>query len=306
MSQVLRWGIIGCGNVCERKSARPLQDLPHSQLVAVTRRDAQVGSDFARRFACAYEPSVEALLQRNDIDAVYIASPDALHHDHALACAAAGKMVLVEKAMASNVAECDAMITACQERDLPLAVAYYRRCYPSILHAQKLLQEGAIGKPQRMWINDQFPTSHRIDLAHFFFSDVEALRVDSGPLPPDSHADHGAILQVRHANGALSVMNVDWRENHDVERVVLDGSEGRLVIDDLKAGRMWLVQDWKAQEMHQPPLPWTHHGLMDQVTACFLGRASNPCDGREGRKSTVILDAIAQALPDADWQAVSY
>ncbi|TVR11232.1 MAG: gfo/Idh/MocA family oxidoreductase [Planctomycetota bacterium] len=305
--EYLRWGIIGCGNVCERKSGPPLQNLPHCRLLAVTRRDPVAGRDFAQRFSCDYEPSIESLLQRADIDAVYIASPDALHHEHTLACAAAGKMVLVEKAMASNAQQCDAMIAACQERDLPLAVAYYRRCYPSILRAQQLLEEGAIGRPQRLWMNDQFPTSHRIDLAHFFFADGESVRVDAGALPPDSHADHGNILQVRHGNGAVSVMNVDWRENHDVERVIIDGSAGRLVIDDLKAGRMWLIDEkGKAQEHHQPPLPWTHQGLMDQVAACFLGRATNPCDGQEGRKSTVILDAIAQAVETDGWCLLDY
>lgn len=304
----LRWGIIGCGNVCEHKSGPPLYQLPQCRLLAVTRRDERAGKSFAERHGpCTYEPTIEALLARDDIDAVYIASPDHDHHQHTLAAARSGKHVLVEKAMASNARQCDEMIAACAAAKVLLSVAYYRRCYPSILAARRMLDDGLIGEVQTLWINDQFPTSHRIDLAHFFLGTVNRLRVGEEDLIPDSHAQRGQVLETEHAGSARCRMNVGWHESHDVEKLVFDGSAGRLVIDDLKAGRMWLMRaGCKAEACHQSPLPWTHHGLMDQVSHCFLGNGANPCSGEEGRQSTVILDLIAEAHGDGAWHAVSY
>ncbi|TVR46734.1 MAG: gfo/Idh/MocA family oxidoreductase [Planctomycetota bacterium] len=309
MKDVIRWGIIGCGNVCERKSGPPLYELTQCRLQAVTRRDTAKGRDFAQRHGpCIYEPSIEALLARDDLDAIYVASPDAQHHAHTLEAAASGRHVLVEKAMASNTAECNEMITACESAGVLLSVAYYRRCYPSILAAKELLDQGLLGEVKELWINDQFPTSHRIDLAHFLLGDVAQLRVTEGRLPPDSHAASGQILETQHLGGARCTMNSEWRENHDIEKLVIDGSEARLVIDDLKAGRMWLVKGWSAEPRHQSPLPWTHQGLMAAVSDHFLGRGPNPCSGEEGRKSTVILDSIAQAAADPgdQWRQVDY
>jgi predicted dehydrogenase len=249
---------------------------------------------------------VEDLLARSDIDAIYVATPDAAHHAGTLAAAAAGKHVLVEKAMASNADECTEMIAACADNGVTLAVAYYRRCYPSILHAKSLLADGAVGRVQRLWINDQFPTSHRIDLAHFFLGDAVSLRVDVQDLPPDSNAGRGPVLTTRHANGAEAVMNVGWLENHDVEQVIIDGSKGRIVIHDLKAGRMGLSRgtDWQAQD--QAPLPFAHQGLMENVSRHLLGRGPLACTGVEGRKSTVILDQISAAGAAGAEHSVSY
>ena len=180
---------------------------------------------------------------------------------HRIAALQAGKHVLCEKAMAKNAAECDQMIAAAEAAQRTLAVAYYRRCYPAC--CTWLLHDGAIGTPQRIWINDQFPTSHRIDLCHFFAGDVVRMRVDEQPLPPDSNADFGPVLTAEHASGVTSIMNVDWRENHDIEQVIIDGDNGRIVVADLKAGRVKVVRGWSCEDHDQPPLPFTHWGLMD-------------------------------------------
>lgn len=293
---IIRWGIIGAGDVCERKSGPPLYQLPTCELVAITRRDATAGADFAQRHGpCHYEPSIEALVAREDIDAIYVATPDAHHHAGTLAAAAAGKHVLVEKAMASNTAECDDMIAACAQAGVQLAVAYYRRCYPTVLTARQLIADGAIGRLERIWINDQFPTSHRIDLCHFFAGDIASIQVDTRDLWPDHNAARGPVLTAQHHSGASSVLAVDWCENHDIEQVVLDGSEGRLVISDLKAGGLKLSRGWDCEHHDQPALPFAHWGLMANTADALLGRAQLACDGIEGRKSTVILDRIDEA-----------
>jgi len=143
---VVRWGIIGCGDVTEVKSGPGFQKANGSSLVAVMRRDTAKAEDYARRHGVprAYGDA-DALIGDSDVDAVYIATPPSSHAPLALKVASAGKPCLVEKPMAMTHAECLAMGAAFRDRRLPLWVAYYRRALPRFLKVRELLDAGAIG-----------------------------------------------------------------------------------------------------------------------------------------------------------------
>lgn len=292
--QELRWGAIGCGDVCERKGGPPLYGLPGSRLIGVTRRDAGKGRDFARRHGpCRYYESVEALLAEPQINAIYVATPHALHMENTLAAAAAGKQVLVEKPMANDAGQCERMIEACKQAGVVLGVAYYRRCYPSMLRVKRLLVEGALGTPRTIRINDEFPLSHRLDLVHFFQGDIVKVWAQTEHLPPGSHAPEGFVLHTIGATGVESMMNVGWKEKRVAETVEVVGERGRILVDDLKGGSLRLCRDGKESRETFAPLPATHWGLVENFVAHVNGKAPLSCDGVEGRKSTVILDIVS-------------
>jgi predicted dehydrogenase len=298
MKQV-NWGTIGCGDVCERKSGPPLYGVSGSRLVGVTRRDAVKGRDFARRHGpCRYYESVEALLAEPEINAIYVATPHALHKPNTLAAARAGKHVLVEKPMASDAAECRQMIAACRDANVILAVAYYRRCYPSMLRLKQLLDENAVGQPKTIRINDEFPLSHRLDLVHFLFGDIVA--VCARPAGP------GFELRAFGRDGIEAVMNVGWKETGAAETVEFSGAAGRVMVDDLKGGSLTVERDGVSRRETFAPLPATHWGLIENFVAHFNGRAPLACDGVEGRKSTVILDLVSTLGADGREVAVDY
>jgi len=143
----IRWGIIGCGEVTETKSGPALQRADGSALVAVMRRDGELAANYARRHQVdRWYDNAEALINDPGVDAVYIATPPSSHKDYTLAVVAAGKPVYVEKPMALNHAECRAMIAACEKKNVPLFVAYYRRALPRFLKVKSLLDNGAIGQ----------------------------------------------------------------------------------------------------------------------------------------------------------------
>jgi len=144
---LVRWGIVGCGDVTEVKSGPGFQKADGSVLVAVMRRDRAKAEDYARRHAVPrVHATAEALIDDPEVSAVYIATPPSSHRELALRVAAAGKPCLVEKPMARSHAECVEMIDAFQQRRLPLWVAYYRRALPRFLKVRELLREGAIGR----------------------------------------------------------------------------------------------------------------------------------------------------------------
>ena len=146
VSDQVRWGIIGCGDVTEVKSGPGLQKAEGSSLVAVMRRDADRAADYAARHGVARSYSkAEDLISDPEVNAVYVATPPSSHCDLALKVADAGKPCLVEKPMALNYAECQWMVEAFSRKKLPLFVAYYRRALPRFLKVKALLA-GAIGK----------------------------------------------------------------------------------------------------------------------------------------------------------------
>jgi predicted dehydrogenase len=100
----------------------------------------------AEDYGMDQEPDLAALLAREDIDAVVIATPHHLHAQEALAAADAGKHVLVEKPMATTLDDCDRMLAAFEERNLVLSVGYHQRFRESNWRMRELVQSGAIGR----------------------------------------------------------------------------------------------------------------------------------------------------------------
>lgn len=146
--ETINWGIIGCGDVTEKKSGPGFQKANNSRLVAVMRRNRDLAEDYARRHSVpAWYDSAEALINDPEVDAVYIATPPSSHKEYTLITAKAGKPVYVEKPMALNYAECREMISACEAARVPLFVAYYRRALPRFLKIKNLLDSGVIGTP---------------------------------------------------------------------------------------------------------------------------------------------------------------
>lgn len=143
MPQRVRWGIVGVGDVTERKSGPAFQQADRSELVAVMRRDAAKAADFAARHAVPrWYDDADALIADPEVDAVYIATPPDSHRDYVERVAAAGKPVYVEKPMARAATECRAMIDACETAGVPLFVAYYRRAMPRFEIARELISGG--------------------------------------------------------------------------------------------------------------------------------------------------------------------
>lgn len=151
---LVRWGILGCGNVTELKSGPAFAKVEGSALVAVMRRDAAKAADYARRHQVpVWYSDADALIADPQVDAVYIATPPASHKELALKVAAAGKICCVEKPMALNAAECAGMVQAFEQQGLPLYVAYYRRCLPRFLQLKSWLEQGRIGKVRQVHWN---------------------------------------------------------------------------------------------------------------------------------------------------------
>ncbi len=147
MIDKVKWGIIGCGNVCEHKSGPPMYKLEHSDLVAVMRNNPDKLTDFARRHQIARTyTDASQLINDPEVNIVYIATPPGSHKKYTIEALSAGKPVYVEKPMAMNYSECMEMIKAAEKNNQKLFVAYYRRALPYFLKVKQLLEDNVIGK----------------------------------------------------------------------------------------------------------------------------------------------------------------
>lgn len=185
----IRWGMIGCGSVAESKSAPAYQQTPGFELSAVCARSTGKAQDYAQRHNVAkFYLNAASLINDPNIDAIYIATPPDSHLELALQVAKAGKICCVEKPMAINFNQCQQMLSAFEQLNLPLFVAYYRRCLPGFVQIKKWLDENQIGQVRHIdW--QYFRTPSELDLSRNY-----NWRTDSHIAPAgyfDDLASHG-------------------------------------------------------------------------------------------------------------------
>jgi predicted dehydrogenase len=145
--KILRWGIIGCGNVTEVKSGPAYQKTKGFTITAVMRRDADKAADYAKRHGISkYYTDADSLINDPEIDAIYIATPPDTHKKFGLKVAEAGKPCCIEKPLAPSYEDCLIITKAFEDKKIPLFVAYYRRTLPKFEQVKKWIDSKTIGE----------------------------------------------------------------------------------------------------------------------------------------------------------------
>ncbi len=150
MSSTLNWGIIGTGAIA-KTLANALAKSRNGKLLAVASRAKATADDFGKSFgldpAKCYG-SYESLLQDPQVQAVYIAVPHPLHAEWAIKAAEAGKHLLVEKPIAVNQYQAQAIVEAAVANDVFLMEAFMYRCHPQTQKLVELIKDKVIGDIQ--------------------------------------------------------------------------------------------------------------------------------------------------------------
>ena len=143
----LGWAIIGAGMHPHQKVAPAIGLTPDAELIGVLSRDQGRADAFAETHgAKAGYSDLDDLLADSRIDAVFVSSPNAMHMDHTVRAAKAGKHVLSEKPMATSVDDAAAMVKACQENGVKLGLGFELRFHPAHLLAKDLVSQGKLGR----------------------------------------------------------------------------------------------------------------------------------------------------------------
>ena len=161
---MIYWGMIGCGNVAETKSGPALYNADKSKLVMVSSRDEIQTKNFAKRHNIKHwTTNPKELINNNEINAVYVATPPDSHLYYGKLVAESGKHLLMEKPLARNIEEANELINCCNDNDITLCVAYYRRALPRFLKVKEWLNSKIIGTPTFVHIqHNGSPENHPV------------------------------------------------------------------------------------------------------------------------------------------------
>ncbi len=146
-TRVLRWGILGTGNIAGKFASGIAALGPRAQLVAVGSREQAKADVFAKAHGAQRgHGSYEAVLEDPEVEVVYISLLNHLHARWAIACAEAGKHILCEKPATMTAAELEEVLAAVRAHHVFFMEAYAYRCHPRYDTLRRLLDDGAIGE----------------------------------------------------------------------------------------------------------------------------------------------------------------
>ena len=141
----IRLGVISFAHAHVNAYIDVIKDFPDAKVVAGWDADRQRGEAQCAKHDLTFEPDLDVLLRRDDIDAVFVTSPTNKHAEHVIAAAQAGKNVLLQKPMALTMPDCDAIIKAVRETGIKFSLCYQMRCDPVNQKMKTLVDEGAVG-----------------------------------------------------------------------------------------------------------------------------------------------------------------
>jgi UDP-N-acetyl-2-amino-2-deoxyglucuronate dehydrogenase len=331
MSDMLRFGLIGCGRVAPRH-AESLLSLPGAQLVAV----ADVRESRAERFAAQYHAAAHtdyhALLARQDVDVVNICTPSGLHAQMAVEAMQAGKHVIVEKPIALTLHDADLMIGAARVYGLKLCVVLQNRYNRPMQDLKQVIESGMLGRlllgnatvrwyrPQEYyedgwhgtWAMDggalMNQSIHHIDALQWLLGRPESVFAYSATLAHRMEAEDIGVASIRFHGGTLGVVEgstVTYPENLEGS-VAVFGERGSLKVGGTALNRkvLWKVageleheKELLTREQVDPPSVYgtSHRAVIaDMIEAILVNRAPKT-DGREAKKSLALVLAMYES-----------
>ena len=315
-----KWGIIGCGDVTEKKSGPAYQQTENFLLHAVMRRDAKIAKDYAQRHGVPYFYSdADELIQNPEIDAIYIATPPDTHKFYALKVAAAGKLCCIEKPMAPSYEDCVEITNIFKRLSIPLFVAYYRRSLPRFLKIKEWLDSEIIGEVRHLnylytrtaspmdlskvynWRTDKDIAyggyfddlaSHAIDLFIFLLGDI----VNAGGMSTNQQNIYSAMDAVvghwKHSNGATGSGSWNFGANKRNDRVEILGSKGviRFSIFNEEDIRLESFEKKESLFIENPDPVQLHH--VKNIQQDLIYGLKHSSTGASATKAAWVMDEI--------------
>lgn len=321
----VRVGVVGSGRI-GRVHARAYRAVERGRLVACTDVVADAAREFARDFSLEAVADYETLLQREDIDAVLIATPNWLHAEMTLAALAAGKHVFCQKPMALTLEDADRVLAVSASCDRVLQLGFMLRFTPPFPNVKDLIATGAIGEPiaarsavfgwepNADWWFDKATGGgvildtliHFADLLRWLVGPVERVYAEGGAYVLDGAKRHrspdNATVCMRHTNGATTSVYVTWTAGHGNFTLEVYGSDGNVAVDliEKQVSRVFLRRPFEVdgrflpQGWTFPDVVWDYSYTNEQQH--FVDRILGRVDGQHAASPQDARAALAVAI----------
>lgn len=285
----VKTGIIGCGKVAHIHAAA-LTHLAESDFIAIFSRNRDRALAFSRQYRVKSYTNLEEFMTRSGVQAIMVCTPHPFHAQPTIMAAKHGIHVMIEKPLAANLQDCDAMIAACQSAQVRLAMISQRRLYEPVQRVKNALVAGKIGKPilgtvtMLGWRDETYYSSdpwrgtwleegggvlvnqapHQLDILQWFMGPIDTLFGFQDNLShPYIEVEDTAVAVIRFNNGALGTILVSNSQNPALYgKVHVHGDNGASIGVQTDGGAMFIAGMSSIQE---PPVNdlWTVPGEED-------------------------------------------
>lgn len=154
----LRLGIIGAGMYVAASHIPALRKFPMAEVVAAVRKNPERLKKFCKKFTIPHGyMDYKEMLEREKLNGVIIASPNACHYEHAMDCLKKGLPILLEKPMTLKASEAWEIYSYAQQHNIPVVVGYNRHYWANFCYAKKMIEEEELGEIQHItarWVTD--------------------------------------------------------------------------------------------------------------------------------------------------------
>ena len=319
-NKIIKWGIIGCGDVTEVKSGPAFNLADNSKLVAVMRRTGKLAEDYARRHNVPkWYGNADDLINDPEVDAVYIATPPSSHKYYTLAAAEAKKIVYVEKPMALNYSECLEMIDKCKKMKVPLFVAYYRRALPRFMKIKEIISSGMIGnvcsveitflkKPfekdllgKPHWRVDPSIAgggyfvdlaSHQIDILQFYLGDIVAAKGFKVHQSNLYEAEDGVTASIQFPGNIIGSGIWNFNSFKEVDRTEILGNNGSIIFSTFGNEPIIIETNEGIEKLSIENPTHIQLPLIQKIVNELSGQGKSPSNGYTGSQTNKVIDWI--------------
>lgn len=257
MSDTFGFGIIGTGIISVWHAAG-IEAHPDGKIVAVFNRFRSKAEKFAEKFKCEVVDDWQELIERDDIQGVCICTASGLHAEQSIAASNAGKHVLVEKPMATNLRDATDMILAARDNNVKLGVIFQKRTEEAANRLKKAVAEGKFGKiifgdaSIKYWRNQDYYDSgawrgtwkldgggctmnqgiHGIDILLYIMGvDVEKIYAKIDTVAHDIEVEDIAISILSYKNGAYGRLQTATAVNPGQGIIIeINGTHGTAIL----------------------------------------------------------------------------
>jgi len=146
MQSRISFGIIGCSSIAEKSTIPAITKTNYAKLQMLGSRSIKKAKKFANKFSCNSYGNYEEILERKDIDAVYISLPIGLQEKWVIKSAKAGKHILCEKSISTSYNSAKKIVSECKKNDVRILEAFSFRFHPQHERIKKMLQQNKLGK----------------------------------------------------------------------------------------------------------------------------------------------------------------
>jgi predicted dehydrogenase len=321
MNSKVRWAVIGSTGIALRRTIpEGIVSAKNARLTAVYSRHKKANAEVAKKFNARAATSLADLL-RDDVNAVYIATPNNVHLDQLSRCAGAGKHVFCEKPLGMNVAEAKEMLAICKRARVNLGTAFMMRYHSQHQAALRLIRGGKIGQPvyARAQLAFWYPpirgawrqiprqggggalidlAGHCLDLLEMFFGNVTAVNCMINRTVHRYKTEDSGVVLAKFRNGALATVDTFFCVANcgSRNRLELYGTKGSILAENTigqgQGGEMraFLPRSPKGRDI-MPRQVNTYRAEIEEFSQAILDGRDTRESALRGLRSQVLLDA---------------